>query len=152
MPREHADIKMTPEELRGFLSSDTRLILATIDDDDRPWADAVAYRFIDDRVYFRVPTKSRSYQHIVSDGRVCCVVESKPTGSSYYAIKGAMMHGTAEELSPGEDPEVHAQLLETADPVTGGRNEESAIYSVGLDDSTSFVFDKIRYRYQDRSL
>jgi hypothetical protein len=63
-----------------------------------------------------------------------------------------MMHGTAQELRPDEDPEVHAELLETADPVTGGRNEQSAIYSVGLDDSTSFVFDKIRYRYQDRSL
>ena len=139
MPREHADIKNTPEELRGFLSSDTRLILATIDKDDRrgPKPRPTLHRR---PLHFRVPTKSRSYEHIVSDGRVCCVVESKPTGSSYYAIKGPMMHGTAQELSPGEGPEVHAQLLDAADPVTGGRNEESVVYSVGLDDSTSFVF------------
>jgi nitroimidazol reductase NimA-like FMN-containing flavoprotein (pyridoxamine 5'-phosphate oxidase superfamily) len=143
---------MTPEELHDFLASDSRLILATIDGDDRPWADAVTYVFSGDRVYFSVPTKTQSFENIRSDGRVCCVVESKPTGSSYYAIKGAMMHGTAQELPEDEAPSVRTGLDARADPVLGTDAGERVIFSVGLDDSTSFVFDKIRYRYQDRSL
>jgi nitroimidazol reductase NimA-like FMN-containing flavoprotein (pyridoxamine 5'-phosphate oxidase superfamily) len=143
---------MTAEELQDFLASDTRLILATIDGDDRPWADAVTYLFSDDRVYFSVPIKTQSFENIRSDGRVCCVVESKPTGSSYYAIKGAMLHGTAQELQEAEAPSVRARLEAATDPVLGSDGGERVVFSVGLDDSTSFVFDKIRYRYQDRSL
>ncbi len=151
MAREHASIKMTPEELRAYLAADHRLIVATLDADDAPWADGAAYTFVDDRVYFRIPTDSKTFANIQRDDRVCCVVESKPTISSYYDIKGAMLHGHADTLVDA-DQGIASKLDAIPDPVEPGRTGEWAILSVGLDDSTSFSFDKIQGRYQDRSL
>jgi len=151
MPREHSHIKMTEEELTAYLASFNRLVLATIDADDNPWADVVAYRFLDGRAYFRVPPGTRSAANIARDPRVCCVVESKPDISSYYDIKGAMLHGHAEELA-GDAAAIQAALGQVPDPVEPGLGTEGTIFSVGLDDATSFAFEKIRYRYQDRSL
>jgi nitroimidazol reductase NimA-like FMN-containing flavoprotein (pyridoxamine 5'-phosphate oxidase superfamily) len=151
MAREHATIKMTPEELRAYLAADSRLVVATLDADDAPWADGAAYTFVDDRVYFRIPTDSKTYANIQRDDRVCCVVESKPTISSYYDIKGALLHGHAEALSEGDDG-IASTLEAMPDPVEPGRAGDWVILSVGLDDSTSFSFDKIQGRYQDRQL
>ena len=153
MPREHSDIKMPPEVLAAFLCTDKRLILATNDEDGGNWADAVAYCFVDGRVYFRVPTDTRSYRNIAADPRVCCVVESKPAASSYYDIKGAMLHGRAEPLGDGAiGAQVRAALADIDDPVEPSLPHDGAVFSVGLDDSTSFDFSRIRYRYQDRPL
>jgi Pyridoxamine 5'-phosphate oxidase len=151
MAREHSKIKMTPEELSEYLGLFNRLIVATLDDDGAPWADAAAYVFMNDRVYFRVPTDTATYAHLRRDGLVCCVVESKPDGSPYYGIKGAMLHGGAEALDEARAPEIHRALAAVADPVTPGRRD-GAVFSVGLDDSTSFSFDKIQGRYQDKPL
>jgi nitroimidazol reductase NimA-like FMN-containing flavoprotein (pyridoxamine 5'-phosphate oxidase superfamily) len=157
MPREHADIKMTPEELREFLAADDRLVIATNGPDGSPWADAAACFFHQERMYFRVPSGTKTLENIRHDDRVCCVVERKPTVSSYYDIKGAMLHGHATPL--GADgaaagaaaDEVRRRLADLPDPVEPGRRD-GEIFSVGLDDSTSFTFEKIRYRYQDRTL
>lgn len=151
MAREHSKIKMTPEELDAYLGSFRRVIVATLTDDGDPWADAAAYRYVDGRLYFRVPHGTRTLDHLRRDGMVCCVVESKPDQSSYYDIKGAMLHGGAVELEAGEMPEVRAALDAIDDPVEPGRTD-GVVYSVGLDDSTSFSFDKIQGRYQDQSL
>ncbi len=151
MPREHANITMTPDELEDFLDSFKRLIVATLDADGNPWADAAAYRYVDGRAYFRVPTDTRTYEHIRRDGRVCCVVESMPSGSSYYGIKGAMLHGRAELLPHGTGDEVRRALDDVPDPVQPDRRD-GAVFSVGHEDSTSFSFEKIRYRYEDRAL
>lgn len=152
MPREHANIKMDPEELRAFLASDSRCIVATVTEDGSPWADAAACCFVNDRLYFRVPVHTRTYRHLHHDDRVCCVIESKPTGSSYYDIKGAMLHGPAQPLGDGEAGEVASIMAALPDPVEPERAANGAIYSVGLEDSTSFSFQKIRYRYEDRAL
>jgi hypothetical protein len=151
VPREHHKIAMTEEELRSFVASTQKLILATVDGDERPWADAVACRLIGDRIYFRVPVGSRSYANILGDSRVCCVVEYRP-GGSYFGIKGALIHGNALERSMS----VNAVQLDTAfrdlpDPVQADCGE-TVIFSVGLDDTASFAFAKIEYRYEDRTL
>ena len=151
MAREHASIKMTPEELDEYLGSYQRLIVATLDDDGAPWADAAAYVFLDDRIWFRVPTDTATYRHLRRDGLVCCVVESKPDDSTYYGIKGAMMHGRAEVLDEGSSPAVHQALAERPDPVSPERTD-GVVFSVGLEDSTSFSFEKIQGRYQDKPL
>ena len=153
MPREHADIKMTPEELRAFLQSDNRLVVATLDADGSGWVDAAVFTFYDDRVYFRLPVDSRSFRNIERDARVCCVVESKPAASSYYDIKGAMLHGVADATASENLPAAVGETLATLpDPVTPDAAGDGQIFSIGLDDHTSFVFAKIRYRYEDRAL
>ena len=153
MPREHADIKMTPDELRDFLQTDRRLVVATLDPDGAGWVDAAAFIFFDDRVYFRLPVDTRSYRNIQHDNRVCCVVESKPAAASYYDIKGAMMHGRADPVpAPDVPAAVSAALDAIPDPVTPDAPRDGQIFSIGLDDHTSFMFAKIKYRYQDRAL
>jgi nitroimidazol reductase NimA-like FMN-containing flavoprotein (pyridoxamine 5'-phosphate oxidase superfamily) len=146
MPREHFDINMTDEELHTFLGSFNRLILATNDRDGGTWGDGVAYRFTADRVYFRVPENTRSLANIRSDNRVCCVVENHPKGSSYYAIHAALLHGRAEEEGNGK---AEAVLSGIPDPVQSDRSD-GPTFSIGLDDTISFVFAKIAYRYADR--
>jgi nitroimidazol reductase NimA-like FMN-containing flavoprotein (pyridoxamine 5'-phosphate oxidase superfamily) len=153
MPREHADIKMTPEELREFLQSDDRLVVATVDADGGGWADAAAFAFFEDRVYFRLPVDTRSHRNIQRNNRVCCVVESKPAASSYYDIKGAMLHGAADAVSQDAlPPAVGEALAAMPDPVVPNEPADSDVFSIDLEDHTSFVFAKIKYRYEDRAL
>lgn len=150
MPREHSRIVMTDEELSAFLASDSRLVLATLDGDGGTWADVVAYVAIDDVLYIKVPTTTRSFRNIERDARVCCVVESLPTNGSYYDIRGAIVHGPAQPLAPGHLARGALSTLE--DPISPGSTADSAVYSVELGDHTSFAFSKIRYRYQDRQV
>jgi Pyridoxamine 5'-phosphate oxidase len=151
MPREHADIKMTPEELREFLQSHDQLVVASLDADGGGWVDAAPFTFFEDRVYFRLPVDTRSFRNIQRDNRVCCVIESKPAASSYYDIKGAMLHGAAQP-GPAVPAAVGAALDAIPDPVTPDEPGDGQIFSIGLDDHTSFVFAKIKYRYEDRAL
>jgi nitroimidazol reductase NimA-like FMN-containing flavoprotein (pyridoxamine 5'-phosphate oxidase superfamily) len=151
MAREHSRIKMTPEELDAYLASNRRVIVATLTDDGDPWADAAAYVYRDGRLYFRVPTGTRTLEHLRRDGMVCCVVESKPDDSTYYGIKGAMLHGGAVTLGDGEGDDIRQALADIADPVEPDRTD-GEVFSVGLEDSTSFSFDKIQGRYQEQSV
>jgi nitroimidazol reductase NimA-like FMN-containing flavoprotein (pyridoxamine 5'-phosphate oxidase superfamily) len=153
MPREHADITMTPEELREFLQSDDRLVIASLDAHGGGWVDAAAFTFFEDRVYFRLPVETRSVRNIQRDNRVCCVIESKPAAASYYDIKGAMLHGAADAVTgPAVPAAVREALDAIPDPVTPDEPRDGQIFSIGLDDHTSFVFAKIKYRYEDRAL
>jgi hypothetical protein len=151
MAREHSRIKMTPEELDEYLGSHSRCIVATLTDEGDPWADAAAYCYVDRRLYFRVPTGTLTLAHLQRDGKVCCVVESKPDDSTYYGIKGAMLHGGAVPVDAGEAPEIRTTLSDIPDPVEPERTD-GVIFSVGLEDSTSFSFDKIQGRYQQQSV
>jgi hypothetical protein len=151
MAREHSRIKMTPVELDAYLGSASRCIAATLTDEGDPWADAAAYCYVDQRLYFRVPTGTRTLAHLQRDGMVCCVVESKPDDSTYYGIKGAMLHGGAVRLGDGEAPDILATLSGIPDPLEPARTD-GVVFSVGLEDSTSFSFDKIQGRYQDQTV
>lgn len=152
MPREHAQISLGDAELRTFLASFDRLVLATLAGDGT-WGDAVAYGLADDRVVFHVPDGTRSLRNIRGDDRVCCTVESHPKGTSYYDIKAAMVHGHAVEHDPATlDPDLLARLRAVPDPVTHRTVGAGAFFSVDLDDVVSFAFEKIAYRYEDRTV
>lgn len=152
MPREHSRITMTPDELDTFLGSFERLILATTTADGDPWGDAAAYVYADGRIWFRIGANSRSAEHIARDPRVCCVVESHPTGSTYYDIKGAIAHGAAQPMGDDGPAAVREALAGIADPVDPSGPRDGLVFSIDLSDSTSFSFDKIQYRYQDKRL
>jgi hypothetical protein len=149
MPREHSRIAMTPEELHDFLRSDQRLVLATADPDGGTWGDVVAFVAVDDRVCFKVAASSASRRNIDLDDRVCCVVERLPTNGSYYDICGAIMHGRVEAIA-ADDP-IAKQLADVPDPIATS-DESSVCFSIGLDDCASFMFSKIQYRYEDRTV
>lgn len=147
MPRE--SIKFTTDELRSFLKPERRAILATLAPDSKAWGDAVACVFMDDRLYFRVPTKTKSLANIRRDPRVCCTVETHPLGAAYYTIKGAMLHGKADEVKGDAAKKVKPVLDKVPDPVEPSRTD-GVIFSVGIDDVASFDFGKIRFRYEPK--
>lgn len=146
LPRE--SIKMNSDELRDFLITDNRLVLGTIGPDSEPWADMVAYAFADDRIFFRVAEDSRSRHNIRRDPRVACAIESHPKGSEYYAIRGATCHGIAKE---GASKAIRDALAAIPDPVVEAPTEtKGMIFSIDIEDQLSFMFSKIKYRYQDK--
>lgn len=147
MPRE--SIKLTTDELRTFLKPESRAILGTLAVDGKAWGDAVACAFMDDRLYFRVPTKTKSLAHIRRDPRVCCTVESHPLGAAYYTIKGAILHGKAEEVKGDVAKKAKTALDKLPDPVEPSR-KDGVVFSVGIDDVASFDFAKIKGRYEER--
>jgi hypothetical protein len=104
-------------------------------------------------VWFRLPADTRTVRNLRNDPRTCVVVESKPKVSSYYDIRGAMLHDSATLVADGDVPAAVRGALEAIpDPVEPGRPGDTVVFSVGLGGVVSFVFAKIQYRYQDRSL
>jgi len=149
MPREHASINMTRQELAHFLGDQTRCIVGTLDAEAGPWGDAAACVFQDEALYFRIPGKARSLANLQRDNRVCCVVEDHPTGADYYTIKGAILHGRATTVAdPATAQRVASALDRIPDPVTGRPSPDGAVFSVGIDDVASFDFAKIKRRFE----
>src|SRR3954468_802654 len=114
MPRESANITLTPDEIVDFVSTQTLCFLATLDPDGGPWADVVACLYRDGRLWFRVGEGSRSLRNVESDPRVCCTLEIQ--GPNYYDNKSAMVHG---EASPSANGASMPDLDALPDPVTG---------------------------------
>ena len=148
MAREHGHIHMSAEELEKFASEQQRCIVATVAADGGPWGDAAACTFRNSRLYFGVPDGALTLRNLEGDPRVCCTIESHPTGSEYYTIKGAMLHGRAERLAAGSAPEVVAAIAALPDPVSGRPGDGLVIFSVGTDDVASFDFAKIKRRFE----
>ena len=148
MPREHAHIKMSPEEVGEFASEQVRCIVATVDGEGSPWGDGAACTFREGRLYFAVCEGTRTLRNLEADPRVCCTMESHPTGAEYYTIKGAMLHGRAERLAPGDAPEVAERIAGLPDPVSGKPDPARVVFSVGIDDVASFDFAKIKRRFE----
>jgi len=141
MPREHDHIRLTPEEVVEFLSSQTHCVVATLDPDGGPWGDVAPCVYHDGRLWFRLAEGSRSQRNVAADPRVCCTLEYQ--GGHYYAMKSAMVHGTATPLDGASVPE----LDERPDPVTG-KPLTGPVYGVGLDNVVSFDFAKIQRRFE----
>ncbi len=149
MPREHATINMTREELGRFLGSQTRCIVGTLDAEAGPWGDAAACVFRDEALYFRIPKKTRSLANLQRDSRVCCVIEDHPTGADYYTIKGAILHGRATAVAESATAQrVTSALDQIPDPVTGRPSPGGTVFTVGIDDVASFDFAKIKRRFE----
>ena len=141
MPREHATITMTPDEIVDFVSGQSLCFLATLDPDGSPWADAAACRYRDGRLWFRVAEGSRSLRNLENDPRVCCTLEAQ--GANYYDNVSAMVHGSASPVGGGESlPELDA----IPDPVSG-KAGAGRVFSVDLEHVVSFDFAKIQRRF-----
>ncbi len=120
-------VAMTPDELRAFLGAQRWIVLATLDPDGTPVADVAPVRLDGQRLCFAVPRDSHADDNIRRDPRVACAADEFPT---YYEIRGAIAHGTAEAQSP------HASLA-----------PDWVEYAIRLDDVASFDFKKIRNKY-----
>ena len=133
MPRE--SIAMSNEELTTFLGAKPWVVVGTLDQDGSPWGDLAASLIDGERLVFAVPAGTRAAANIERDPRVVCMNDQYPT---YYEIKGVTIHGRAQRL---DDPALEQRL--SADPINRGASDR-AVYTVPLDDITSFDFTKIK--------
>lgn len=143
MPREHATITLTADEIVDFLAGQHVCIVASLDPDGMPWGDAASCVLHDGLLYFRVAAGSHTLANLANDRRVCCTVEWK--GPDYYSARAAMVHGSCVPVA--SDHAVAAAFASLADPITG-TPVDGTFFSVDLEQVVSFDFAKIQRRFQ----
>src|SRR5579885_914697 len=85
-------IRMSDEEIRGFLEEQRTLQVATIDHDGWPHLVAMWYVLINDQVVFWTYAKSQKAVNLRRDPRLTCLVE---TGERYDELRGVQIKGRA---------------------------------------------------------
>jgi nitroimidazol reductase NimA-like FMN-containing flavoprotein (pyridoxamine 5'-phosphate oxidase superfamily) len=141
MPREHAAITLTSDEVLDFIAGETICFLGTLDPDGGPWGDVVSCVYRDGRLFFRLAAGSRSLRNVEADPRVCCTLEAE--GPNYYDNVSAMVHGEASPLGDGGPL---AEFDALPDPVAG-TPITGPVFSVDLEHVVSFDFAKIQRRF-----
>jgi len=141
VPREHATITLTSDEVVNFIAGESTCFLGTLDPDGSPWGDVVACFYRDGRLWFRLAAGSRSLRNVEADPRVCCTLEAE--GPDYYDNVSAMVHGEASPLGDGAPL---AELDALPDPVAG-TPIDGPVFGVDLEHVVSFDFAKIQRRF-----
>ena len=94
-------IRMTDEEVEGFLSGRHTMNVATIGRDGRPHLVAMWYGFTaDGKPAFWTYGKSQKILNLRRDPRITCLVE---TGDTYEQLKGVELVGTGVVLEDRDD-------------------------------------------------
>jgi PPOX class probable F420-dependent enzyme len=90
------DISMTPEEIQGFLTTNTVLQVATQGADGWPHVAPMWYVMEGDKVVFRSFTKSQKIVNLTRNPNLTVLVE---TGDEYSQLRGVMIKGKARLIS-----------------------------------------------------
>ncbi len=96
---QRAQIKMTPEEIDGFLAERRPVSLCSINHDGSIHAVAMWYGFLDGMLAFETKAKSQKAQNLRRDPRMTCMAED---GDYYEELRGVELVGTAEFI---DDPD-----------------------------------------------
>jgi nitroimidazol reductase NimA-like FMN-containing flavoprotein (pyridoxamine 5'-phosphate oxidase superfamily) len=97
MPRP--DIRLTPDEQEGFLRSQRKCALATLDKAGFPHLVAMNYAYRDGTFYMTSYGKAQKVLNARRDAKAAVMIE---TGAAYSELKGVMARGTCEII---DDPE-----------------------------------------------
>ena len=92
-------IKMTPQEVDGFIRQRRPMTMCSINHDGSIHAVAMWYGFLEDCVAVETKTKSQKAVNLRRDPRVTCLMED---GDVYEELRGVELVGRAEIV---EDPE-----------------------------------------------
>jgi PPOX class probable F420-dependent enzyme len=92
-------IKMTPEEVDGFLAGRRAVSLCTINHDGTIHAVAMWYGFLEGAMAFETKAKSQKVLNLRRNPTITCLVED---GEYYDELRGVELVGRAEIV---EDPE-----------------------------------------------
>ena len=114
---ERPDISMSTDEVRAFLATQRRAVVAALDA-GTPVGTVADLRLVDETVEVTLAHDDPVRLVLAVDDRVCVIAEQFPT---YYEIKGVAAHGSAQHRDG-----------------VGGRT-----FRVALDDVTSFDFGKL---------
>jgi len=96
---QRAQIKMTPEEIDGFLHERRPVTLCSMNHDGSIHAVAMWYGFHDGMLAFETKAKSQKAQNLRRNPGMTCMAED---GEYYEELRGVELVGTAEFV---DDPE-----------------------------------------------
>jgi PPOX class probable F420-dependent enzyme len=96
---QRAQIKMTPEEIDGFIHERRPVTLCSINHDGSIHAVAMWYGFLDGMLAFETKAKSQKAQNLRRNPRMTCMAED---GDYYEELRGVELVGTAEFI---DDPD-----------------------------------------------
>jgi PPOX class probable F420-dependent enzyme len=100
MPSRRDLIRMTPDEVRAYLTGQRRIILVTIGADGMPHAVPMNYGLDDDgRILITSFRKSQKVRNLERDPRATLLVES---GETYADLKSVMTYCDAEIVGDAE--------------------------------------------------
>ncbi len=86
-------VRLTPEEIDGFLEKGHTLIFTTVDKDGYPHSTPLWYVYMDGHIYTRTLKKSQKAKNVERDPKVCCLVE---TGERWVDLESVVIRGRAE--------------------------------------------------------
>ena len=92
-------IKMTPDEVDGFLQERHSMTMSTISPDGTIHSVAMWYGFLEGAVAFETKAKSQKVLNLRRDPRLTCLVEA---GESYDQLRGVSLVGTGEIVEEEE--------------------------------------------------
>jgi len=116
---QRALIKMTAEEIDGFLHERRPMTLCSINHDGSIHAVAMWYGFLEGAVAFETKAKSQKVQNLRRDPRMTCMAED---GDYYEELRGVELVGRAEIVAdPDRMWELGVNLFER---YTGTYTEE----------------------------
>ncbi|MDG2004881.1 MAG: pyridoxamine 5'-phosphate oxidase family protein [Novosphingobium sp.] len=106
MPSRRETIQMNPEEVRGYLSTNSRIILVTNGPDGLPHPVPMNYGLDEEgRILISSFRKSQKVRNLERDPRATLLVES---GETYDDLKSVIAYADAEIIG---DPEDVARLM-----------------------------------------
>jgi PPOX class probable F420-dependent enzyme len=85
-------VKLTDEELTGFLESNMKVQVATNGPDGHPHLTTLFYVMVEGQMFFWTYGKSQKIQNLRRDPRITCLVED---GTDYFELRGATISGKA---------------------------------------------------------
>lgn len=99
MPSRRELVRMTDEEVDGFLHERQTMNIATFNHDGTIHLVAMWYGFLDGAPAFETFSKSQKVQNLRRDPRITCLVED---GDGYDQLRGVELVGTADVIDePG---------------------------------------------------
>lgn len=97
-------VRMTPEEVDGFVHGRRTMTMATLGRDGRPHLVAMWYGFFDGSPAVETYRRSQKVLNLRRDPRITCLVEA---GDRYEELQGVQLVGTARII---EDPDLVWQI------------------------------------------
>jgi PPOX class probable F420-dependent enzyme len=120
---QRAQIKMTPDEVEGFIHERRPMSMCSINHDGSIHAIAMWYGFLDGLVAVETKAKSQKVQNLRRDPRLTCLFED---GDAYEELRGVELVGRAEIV---DDPDRMFELgVSVFERYYGGYTEELRPY------------------------
>ncbi len=98
--KQRDQIRMTPEEVDGFLRERRPMTMCTVNHDGSIHAVAMWYGFLDGAIAIETKTKSQKARNLRRDPRMTCMAED---GDFYEELRGVELVGRAEIVDDPDD-------------------------------------------------